>query len=152
MDWRGRSAIAVIVLLTGQQTLLGQVGPGYSSPYPEDVDASNPNMRQPSMSNQPTVPGWRDNWTSSPNVSPPGVEEVQPAVWQDPSDPRLLQTWEHRTGLFGGYLYLAARDVDLAYATHVDGPIQSAVPLTPSAVVAPDCGPAVSMRWTRGRA
>ena len=83
MNPTGRFAIALIVLLPGQQALLGQVGPGYSSPYPENVDASSPTVLPPSRSNQPTAPGWRDNWTSLPDASLPSVEDVQPAVWQD---------------------------------------------------------------------
>ncbi len=36
--------------------------------------------------------------------------------------------WEHRTGLFGDFLYLNPREQDLPYATPVDGAIAGAVP------------------------
>lgn len=40
--------------------------------------------------------------------------------------------WQHHDSLFGDFLYLSARDVDVSYATHVDGPTMSAVPVAPT--------------------
>ena len=49
--------------------------------------------------------------------------------------------WEHRTGLFGDFLYLTLRETDFAYATHVDGLLATSVPLAPSNIVDPDYQP-----------
>ena len=34
-----------------------------------------------------------------------------------------MPVWQHRTGLFGEYLYLRPRDAEVAYAVPIDGPI-----------------------------
>ena len=49
--------------------------------------------------------------------------------------------WEHRSGLYGQFLYLHARDVDLPYATNVDGNILNATPLAPTQSADPDHQP-----------
>lgn len=45
--------------------------------------------------------------------------------------------WLHRTGVFGDYLFLSARQQDLDYATPVDGTTNTAVPVGQTAVVSP---------------
>lgn len=77
----------------------------------------------------------------APGYSSGGSEFVLPSDSTPIVDSRCLPVWEHRSGWFGDYLYMKARDVDLAYATHVDGPIQNAVPLAPTSVVVPDYEP-----------
>jgi len=49
--------------------------------------------------------------------------------------------WEHRSGLYGQFLYLHARDVDLPYATNVNGNILNATPLAPTRSADPDHQP-----------
>ncbi len=95
-------------------------------------------------------------WQKSPQWQDPGAGQPQGAMgstYASPSetwdqatgsppilsdDPSCPSFCRHRATLFGDFLFLTAREVDLAYATHVDGPILNAVPLAPPAVVAPD--------------
>jgi hypothetical protein len=46
--------------------------------------------------------------------------------------------WAHRSGVYGEYLYLTARDVNVAYGTPVDGLGANAVPIGPVAIADPD--------------
>jgi hypothetical protein len=45
--------------------------------------------------------------------------------------------WEHRTGVFGEYLFLTARGADMHYATPVDAMFAPQRPIGPAAVVQP---------------
>jgi hypothetical protein len=49
--------------------------------------------------------------------------------------------WEHRHSIWGEFWYLQARNADINYATHVDGTINSFVPLAPSNVANPNYQP-----------
>lgn len=50
--------------------------------------------------------------------------------------------WQHRTGLFGELMYLRPRDVEVAYAVPVDGPVAAVngngIQIGPTALVDPD--------------
>ncbi len=49
--------------------------------------------------------------------------------------------WAHRTGLFGEFIYWSPRELDLRYATRVDGTVSSAVPLARPATADPTYQP-----------
>ncbi|NOX57092.1 MAG: hypothetical protein GXP27_22205 [Planctomycetes bacterium] len=49
--------------------------------------------------------------------------------------------WQHRTGVYGEFIYWSPREMDLRYATRVDGTIASAIPLAPPATADPTYQP-----------
>jgi hypothetical protein len=65
------------------------------------------------------------------------------------NDPIYADLQEHRTSVFGDFLFLTARDVDIAFATQVDGPVANAAPLASASIVNPDHegGIRVGGRW-----
>ncbi|HID23121.1 MAG TPA: hypothetical protein EYP14_12065, partial [Planctomycetaceae bacterium] len=70
-----------------------------------------------------------------------GACPPEDAVLCEPEEPCCPEFWEHRTGLFGDFLYLSAREQDLPYATPVDGTIAGATPLGPTSVLDPGYSP-----------
>ncbi len=70
--------------------------------------------------------------------------------------PACIPRWGHRSGLFGEFLYLRARDAEVTYAAGVDGPTtppgNPADPgnqVGPLAIVDPDYEPAYRVGFTR---
>jgi len=143
----GRGLILAFgVLLLGQQALLGQLLTGHSEQYSRTFNSTSPTMgsspewKQPTQ--QPRV-GGPDEWENYAATPIYNVSETESTAWGHPTsihscaqgDSECSQFWNHRTAWFGDFLYITARDVDQAYATHVDGPIATAVPVGPTAVV-----------------
>jgi hypothetical protein len=55
-----------------------------------------------------------------------------------PCQPCCPAFWEHRSGVYAEYLYLTARDANVAYATPTDGVGVNAVPRGPVSIADPD--------------
>lgn len=135
--------MAICVFLATPLAVNGQILPGYSSPYP-DVSPSAPAISGIPAYGLPAEGEGRGEW-----AGPPIHGDVVATDWAPPeglhtlveNDNTCPPFWQHRTSWFGDFLYLKAREVDLPYATHVDGPINSAVPLAPPSVVVPDYEP-----------
>jgi len=144
----GSFTVSIIVLLCIQQTSQGQLQPGYSPMHSTAFNHSNQYVTQPDLRSdlpQQTYGTDQINWASVPATSSSFINETQPAVWCDAEDgtcshddPRCSEFWEHRTRLFGDFLYLTARDSKVPYATHVDGPVSGAALLAPTSVIEPD--------------
>jgi len=66
-----------------------------------------------------------------------GCDQCQTYCCQ-PCQPCCPAFWEHRSGVYAEYLYLTARDANVAYATPTDGVGVNAVPRGPVSVADPD--------------
>lgn len=117
-------------LLLSTQLAYADVLPGYSASEPGSFDQSE--AVRTSFSPEPWHPALSQGVTDGQSLT------VGPTV----HEPSLCQPdWPHDTGWFGEFLLLRARDVDIPYATPVDGPILNPVPLGPSSVVGHDYSP-----------
>lgn len=144
-----RLIAALVVLLCIQQTSVGQLQPGYSSPmtsvgfnYSEQNAAQNP-WQSPATQQFPQT--GEISWPNAPGPSTGFVTESHPAALCAPDNRTCdydncqhSEFWQHRTRYFGEFLYLTARDSRLPYATHVDGPVPGAAPLASTSVIEPD--------------
>lgn len=143
--WSGL-ILGLAVLLSVQQTSLGQLLPGHSSPHSAAFNPTDPTMTLP--------PVWehqvqrsrvvrQEEWAGSTASPLDSVSEMESTAWGHPAsahtcavgDPGCDQFWSHRKAWFADFLYITARDADQAYATHVDGPIATAVPVAPTSIV-----------------
>lgn len=118
-----RLSVALLVLATSQSSQ-GQIAPGYSS-----GPVAPPAVNTGPFASQQTV---------HPLPHPGHVIEAAPIVSRQPSCDRF---WEHRSSLSVDFLFLTARDVDIPYATHVDGPVPDAAAISPPVFIDPDHEP-----------
>lgn len=141
-----RLILGIAVLLGLQQASLGQLQPGHSLPHSADFRTTgpdgtlSPNWAQ--VQHRPSVftQGARTDARAS---TIDAGSEFETASWGHPINAHTCavdgagcnQFWGHRTAWFADFLYITARNVDQAYATHVDGPIPSAVPVAPTSTV-----------------
>lgn len=120
-----RLTVALLVLVAMSRSSSGQIAPGYSA-WPA---GQTPNFESHNGPLQHAVPGM---------TQPDYVIDAEPIVYAHPQcDP----FWEHRSSLSVDFLFLTARDVDIPYATHVDGPVPDAAAVAPAVVVDPDHEP-----------
>lgn len=138
--------LGVAVLLGIQQASMGQLQPGYSLPHSADFSSTGPNRTlTPEWETTPNRPSFGRHHAEAgvPTSSINAVGEVETAAWSQPISAHACapgatgcdQFWSHRTAWFADFLYITARDVDQAYATHVDGPIPTAVPVAPTSTI-----------------
>lgn len=69
------------------------------------------------------------------------MPDPEPAIEESPAastvaPPCCLQFWEHRTGVWGEYLFWRPRGADVTYASTVDGTLATSVPLGNRSVAA----------------
>ncbi len=131
MRLKTRLMAGTVLLLFFQQSLLAQFAPGYAPQFEYDPDVTQPGGFLPSRG-----ASYGRMIEAQPEIRMHSAE-LPSYAQQNPASP----FWAHRTGLSADFLYLTAREVDLAYATHVDGPIANAAPLAPSRLVDPDHEP-----------
>ena len=111
---------------------------------PEMPHLSMPNMRLPKMPDfsMPSLPNM-----SMPRFQNTSLSNAMSMSWLRgdagcSSDGRCCPSeccepfavWEHRDRIFGEFLYMTARGVDLPYATEVNGATQTAVPQNASLI------------------
>lgn len=119
---------ALLALLAVCQSACGQISPGYSPlPY-DDVGPGIPVDH--SHSSYPDAVEFHSA------ISSPPVAPSYPVMDAGFGLPTLFDV--HRTNLFADFLFLAPRELDVAFATHVDGPVENAAPLASPTVVAPN--------------
>ena len=126
-----RSAItfvfAVAVLLIVGDTAWSQLMPGYSPLSYDEVASGCPVQPVSSDFMQTPVSGITDSsWPTDAQIGRP----VTPLVLAT-----LFDTY--RTSVFTDYLFLAPRNVDVPFATHVDGPVENAAELDSPTVISP---------------
>lgn len=117
------------------QAAHGQVRPGYSVSDSGPAQYSAPS--NPAATSEYIEPSQWEYASSSGDMDRASVAAA-PAVSHSAA---CQPDWPHDTGWFGEFLFLRARDVDIPYATPVDGPIMNPVPLGPSSVVGHDYAP-----------
>ncbi len=123
------STIPVLAtLLAVCQSAWGQTVPGYSPLSYNEFAPAFPVDN--SYSASPSAVEFHDVNSPSPVVSSYAAEDARLGL------PTLFDV--HHTNIFADYLFLAPRDLDVAFATHVDGPVENAAPLGSPTVVAPD--------------
>jgi len=101
----------------------------YDAPPPPPTPGEKPTRVTPALKRVPSG-------TSAPSSESCEAEEA--GCVEDPCSPPF---WQHRTGVYGEFIYLSPRELDLRYATLVDGTIASAVPLAPPATADPTYQP-----------
>ena len=144
----GRLTVAIATLLFFQQGVFGES-------WLSNLTRNRGIFGSTSSDVAPLTGLQRSTHQTSADYPEPPVTLLRPVKFQTQSasfepvfgaesnlDPSCCpEFWEHRTGLFGDFLYLTAREVDLSYATHVDGLIAASVPLAPTSVVDLDYEP-----------
>ena len=80
-------------------------------------------------------------WNAASSVGGSFVSGIKSCCPIDPCRPCPPPFWEHRSHLFGDFLYLSPGGVDLGYATHVDGTSATAIPLASPDIVDPNYEP-----------
>lgn len=71
--------------------------------------------------------------------SAPGCEA--PPAWENCCAPACPEFWEHRSSIYGEFLFLTPRGTDLSYALPIDGTGINAVPIGRAAVADPTFEP-----------
>lgn len=141
----GLAIMAVLsVLEMGQQQSCGQLMPGYSSPPTVIGSTAPPELAQSDWQQNRSVSyPMQMDWSGAVTQGYP--ETVSSNGWFNSQcdtcsvdGSGCQQFWEHRTRLFGDFLYLTVRDSRIPYATHIDGPVPGAAPLASTSVVDPE--------------
>lgn len=131
LHW-GTISFTIAVLAFGPQTASAQAVPGYDAAYEERLS--------PGVHTEYASPGSVPSLVSSELMRSSTSSSVD--MMGDLTEATVTRRFsEHHSGVFGEFLYLTARDVDQPYATPVDGPIASAVPIGPTSVVEPNYKP-----------
>lgn len=135
------------------------LAPGYSlhpqgSLYPETTNTIRPVNKIPRTHRSVSGQIAHGTTTAPIHGTTPGIPAADWELATDfgaflRSDPIYADIQEHRTSVFGDFLFLTARDVDIAFATQVDGPVANAAPLASASIVNPDHegGIRVGGRW-----
>lgn len=109
---------------------------------------------------QAQATGYADNYGAAANDALTSAEGCDGACGGacdaccDPCCPPCPAFWEHRTGVFAGFLYLRARNVDVAYAQIRNGiDPNTSVPFGLTATASPDYQPGVQggFNWALSR-
>lgn len=135
---------------------------GQYSPITESVTAGSSYELSSDVEDalaQQGIPGWSEYRNDTPETVFTSQQTLPSVMTSHTGEPYVsaleapvcLPFWEHRTAVIADFLYLNAREVDLPYATHVDGPINNAVPLAPSSVVDSEYSPGIRIGGTLAR-